>query len=137
VPQIPDTKLIVIENLQKSLQGKKVLDGLNLDVQAGETRVIVGGSGEGKSVLLKHIVGLLVPDAGRVIVDGIELDPFNPKTVERIRERTAMVFQGAALFDSLNVRGNVAFALINRRKLADNEIDRIVREKLKHVNLAG
>ena len=127
--------IIHIENLHKTLQGKKVFEGLNLDVFEGETRVIVGGSGEGKSVLLKHIIGLMESASGRIIVDGIEMDHKRLQTVERIRHQIGMVFQAGALFDSLTVRDNVAFALINRSNLAEEEINRIVREKLLLVNL--
>lgn len=131
-----NTKSIIhIENLHKTLQEKRVFDGLNLDVHEGETRVIVGGSGEGKSVLLKHIIGLMEPDSGRIVIDGIEMDHKRPQTIERIRQRISMVFQAAALFDSLTVRDNVAFALLNRDNADDKEINRIVQEKLSVVNL--
>ena len=129
--------IISIRDLHKTLQNKKVLNGVNLDVDAGETRVIVGGSGEGKSVLLKHIIGLMVPDSGTIMVDGIELDVSHRESVTRIRSRIGMVFQGAALFDSLDVRDNVAFSLINTHRVVEEEIDRIVAEKLALVNLEG
>ncbi len=129
--------IIIIEDLVKTLQDKLVLNGLNLEVEPGETRVIVGGSGEGKSVLLKHIIGLMVPDRGRIIVDKIELDHTNPQSIDEIRRRVAMVFQGAALFDSLTVRDNVGFSLINLRQMPDEEIDRVVKEKLSLVNMEG
>lgn len=129
--------IILIRDLHKTLENKKVLDGVNLSISRGETRVIVGRSGEGKSVLLKHIIGLMVPDKGEIWVDGIKVDPYDEKSVARVRERTGIVFQHAALFDSLNVRDNVAFALINKHRLPDKEIDRIVAEKLALVNLSG
>ena len=127
--------IIVIEDLYKRLKGRGVFRGVNLTVERGETRVIVGGSGVGKSVLLKHITGLMHPDRGRIIIEDIELDLHKPATVLQVRERIGMVFQNAALFDSLNVRDNVGFALINRRKMSEKEVDMVVAEKLALVNL--
>ncbi|MCD6385923.1 ATP-binding cassette domain-containing protein [Candidatus Sumerlaeota bacterium] len=129
--------IILIQDLHKTLENKKVLDGVNLSISEGETRVIVGQSGEGKSVLLKHIIGLMIPDKGSIWVDGIKVDPFDERAIARVRERTGIVFQHSALFDSLTVRENVAFALINKHKLSNKEIDRIVAEKLALVNLSG
>jgi phospholipid/cholesterol/gamma-HCH transport system ATP-binding protein len=129
--------VIVIEDLHKHLQNKHVLRGINLEVRRGETRVIVGQSGEGKSVLLKHILGLMVPDRGRIIIDGNELDLGKSMSIQRVQQKISMVFQQSALFDSLNVRDNVGFTLINKRVLNEGKIDRVVMEKLAMVNLHG
>ncbi len=132
-----NSNVIIISDLKKNLENKQILNGVNLEVEKGESRVIVGGSGEGKTILLKHIIGLMIADSGRIVVDGIELNERKPETIERIRDRTSMVFQGAALFDSLNVRENVAFTLINKHRLSEEKVHEIVRDKLAMVNLEG
>jgi phospholipid/cholesterol/gamma-HCH transport system ATP-binding protein len=114
-----------------------VLDGVDLSIERGETRVVIGRSGEGKSVLLKHVIGLLRPDAGDLQVNGITLNWRKKETLARVREIIGMLFQGAALFDSLNVHDNVAFALIEQGRMSEAEIDRVVEEKLDLVNLRG
>ena len=127
--------MIKIEDLHKSFGDNHVLKGINLEVRDGETLVIIGRSGCGKSVLLKHIVGLLKPDKGRVVVDGIEVHRVSRREVFDLRRRFGMVFQGAALFDSLTVKENVAIGLREHLKLSEEEIDRIVKEKLELVGL--
>ena len=103
--------LILLDDVWKSFGELHVLCGLNLDIRGGETAVIMGESGSGKSVILKHIIGLLKPDRGRVIFDHIEISAQDDSSLARIRERFGMVFQMAALFDSMTVRENVAFGI--------------------------
>lgn len=103
--------MIEIENLHKTLSGKEVLAGVDLRIAEGESLVIMGPSGTGKSVLLKHIVGLMDPDAGDVRVDGISVPRADRREITRIRSRIAYVFQNSALFDSLTVRGNLFMGL--------------------------
>ena len=129
--------MIRLEGLRKRFGPKVVLDGLDLAVDPGETRVVIGRSGEGKSVLLKHIIGLIEPDAGSIEIDGTALDLRNKESVERVRRMVGMLFQSAALFDSLTVRDNVAFGLVEHRRISAAEIDRVVGEKLELVNLPG
>lgn len=129
--------MIHLNKVRKRFEKNWVLKGVDLSVDAGETRVVIGQSGEGKSVLLKHIIGLLQPDSGDIRVDGVSLDFRDRRSVSRVRSAVGMLFQGSALFDSLNVHDNVAFGLIEQRKLARREIDRIVEEKLELVNLRG
>ena len=129
--------MIRIAGLKKRFGNKMVLDGVDLSIERGETRVVIGRSGEGKSVLLKHVIGLLRPDAGDLQVNGITLNWRKKETLARVREIIGMLFQGAALFDSLNVHDNVAFALIEQGRMSEAEIDRVVEEKLDLVNLRG
>lgn len=112
-----------------------VLDGLDLHVKRGESMVVIGGSGVGKSVLLKHIIGLLDPDEGTVTVDGQDLSKLRGSELIEFRKKFGMLFQGAALFDSMDVRDNVAFALMEHTRLKPSKIDEIVREKLRIVGL--
>ncbi len=127
--------MIKIENLHKSFGDKKVFAGLNLDILDGETITVIGRSGEGKSVLLKHIMGLMEPDDGRVLIDGDDITNSTYNQKMKIRRKLGMLFQMAALFDSMTVKENVAFALREHTKLSDKEIDEIVRRKLELVNL--
>jgi phospholipid/cholesterol/gamma-HCH transport system ATP-binding protein len=129
--------LIRCEGLHKSFDGLKVLAGLDLDVFKGETLVIIGESGCGKSVLLKHLIGLLRPDAGRVLFAGTDITGLAEGKLIGIRTRLGMLFQGSALFDSLNVLENVAFPLREHRRLPEPEVRRIVAEKLAVVGLTG
>ncbi|MFH1847973.1 MAG: ABC transporter ATP-binding protein [Candidatus Omnitrophota bacterium] len=113
------------------------MDNLNLTINTGETMVIIGRSGVGKSVLLKHIIGILKPDSGQVIVDGIDVTKLGEKELNNFRMHCGMLFQGAALFDSLSVGENVGFTLIEH-KLKDKEaIRERVKECLGHVGLHG
>ena len=129
--------LIRCEGLCKSFNGLKVLVGLDLDVLRGETLVIIGESGCGKSVLLKHLIGLLRPDSGRVLFAGTDITRLAEGELIGIRTRLGMLFQGAALFDSLSVLENVAFPLREHRRLPEREVRRIVAEKLAVVGLTG
>lgn len=129
--------MISIEQLHKSFGDHHVLRGVNLRIQEGNTTVILGASGSGKSVLMKHIIGLLRPDQGKVIVDGIDTSSLGEKQMAIVREKFGMVFQGSALFDSMTVGDNVAFPLRERRRLNEKEIHDIVADKLKLVDLEG
>jgi len=114
-----------------------VLDGLNLVIEPGRTTVIIGRSGGGKSVLLKHIIGLMKPDQGKILVDGVDIARLNDRGLNEIRKRFGMLFQEAALFDSLTVGENVAFPLREHTKMTDLEIRLEVKERLKAVGLFG
>ncbi|HEY3220170.1 MAG TPA: ATP-binding cassette domain-containing protein [Gemmatimonadales bacterium] len=128
--------MIEFQDLQKGFDGKEVLRGLSLRIRDGETVVIIGYSGTGKSVALKHIVGLLHPDAGDVIVDGHAVSTLDRDGLTALREGIGYVFQFAALFDSLTVAENLALGLRRRRVSAD-EIEDRVREALALVDLSG
>jgi len=124
------------ENLHKAFGDKPVLAGLTLEVRDGETMVVIGYSGTGKSVALKHIVGLLDPDAGDVVVDGRAVSTLDRDALTALRREIGYVFQFAALFDSMTVAENVALGL-RRRGLADQEIAERVAEALALVDLTG
>jgi phospholipid/cholesterol/gamma-HCH transport system ATP-binding protein len=128
--------VIAFQGLSKAFDGKQVLTGLTLDVRDGETMVIIGYSGTGKSVALKHIVGLLKPDAGDVIVDGQAVSTLERTALNALRRDIGYVFQFAALFDSMTVTDNVALGL-RRRGLKDEEIAERVAEALAVVDLTG
>ena len=130
--------MIEIRNLHKSFDDFKVLKGVDLTIPKGKVTVIIGPSGCGKSVLLRHIIGLLKPDRGQVVVDGVDLEKLSDDEINDFRRRFGMLFQHAALFDSLNVFDNVAFPIIEScrgKELPD--VGRIVREKLGLVGLEG
>lgn len=129
--------MIKLVDVHKSFGRQKVLNGINLDIEDGKTTIIIGGSGGGKSVLLKHIIGLLRPDSGQVLVDGVDITELNDRKLNEIRKKFGMLFQEAALFDSMNVMENVAFPLREHTKKKDAEIRRIVAERLKAVGLPG
>lgn len=127
--------MISVRDLYKSFGDHQVLKGVDLDVDEGTTCVILGGSGSGKTVLMKHIIGLLKPDRGQVFVDGEDVVPLNDLELERIRRKFGMVFQGSALFDSMTVGENVSFPLREHSKLSEAEIRTRVEEKLAIVGL--
>jgi phospholipid/cholesterol/gamma-HCH transport system ATP-binding protein len=129
--------MIEVRNLQKSFGASKVLDGVSFRIENGESVVIIGRSGGGKSVLLKHLVGLLQPDAGEVLIDGENIGPLNERQLLRVRKKFGMVFQGAALFDSMTVAENVAFAFRRHKNLTAGEIARRVAATLEMVDLPG
>lgn len=129
--------MIEIRNIKKRFRDKEVLRGVSLDIKTGETMVIIGRSGCGKSVMLKHIVGLLVPDEGEVLVDGEVITKMTTQDLYKVRLKFGMLFQGAALFDSMSVGENVGIALKENKHMAQAEIDRIVVEKLELVGLPG
>ncbi|HYA03579.1 MAG TPA: ABC transporter ATP-binding protein [Syntrophobacteria bacterium] len=128
---------IRVVDVHKTLGGKVVLGGINLDIERGKTTVIIGRSGGGKSVLLKHVIGLMKPDSGHVLVDGIEITRLTDRELNEVRKKFGMLFQGGALFDSMTVGENVAFPLIEHTKKPEQEIREIVREKLHQVGLKG
>ncbi len=128
--------MIDIINLHKSFNGQHVLRGIDLHIPRGKVTVIIGGSGSGKTVLLRHIIGLLRPDEGRVLVDRVNIHALPRAELAEFRKRFGMLFQNAALFDSLSVFDNVAFPLIEHRKMRDPEaIREIVDARLKLVGL--
>jgi len=130
--------MIEIKNLHKSFGSKKVLSGVDLTIHDGETIVIIGRSGCGKSVLLKHIVGLLSPDEGFVKVEGKIISELSEKELYEVRRNFGFLFQGAALFDSMTVGENVALPLVeSNTKNAESDIVKLVEEKLELVGLPG
>lgn len=129
--------MIEVRNLEKSFGAQKILDGVNLRIETGESVVIIGRSGGGKSVLLKHIIALTKPDAGEVLIDGENVVPMDERELLRVRSKFGMLFQGAALFDSMTVAENVAFAFRRDKQISQTEIDRKVAEALEVVDLPG
>ena len=129
--------MIRIRGLKKKLGAKQVLDGVDLDVETGESIVIMGRSGTGKSVLLKHIIGLMTPDEGSIEVDGVNIVGLSERDLNEIRKRFGMLFQGAALFDSMTVGENVGLALVEHLRLPRPEVRRRVAERLEWVGLTG
>jgi phospholipid/cholesterol/gamma-HCH transport system ATP-binding protein len=129
--------MIEVKDVHKSFGKQKVLDGVNLEIEDGKTTVIIGRSGGGKSVLLKHIIGLLKPDSGQVMVDGVDITKLNDRDLNEIRKKFGMLFQEAALFDSMNVRENVAFPLREHAQMGEKEIREIVADRLRAVGLSG
>jgi phospholipid/cholesterol/gamma-HCH transport system ATP-binding protein len=129
--------MIRIENLQKSFGGNYVLRGVNLQVQQGESVTVIGGSGSGKSVLIKHIIGILQPDQGDIFIDGTNIGRLEEKELYTIRRKFGMLFQAAALFDSMSVWENVGFALLRARTYSEEEVREIASEKLNLVGLVG
>ena len=126
--------MIKIEGLKKSFGDNEVLRGTDLEIRDGETIVIIGQSGGGKSVLLKHLCGLLKPDSGKVLVDGVDIVPLDEEELTPIRKEFGFLFQGAALFDSMTLYDNVAFPLREERR-PESEVDKLVEEALKIVDL--
>ena len=129
--------MIKIKNVHKSFGDNRVLSGVNLEIEDGETITIIGGSGCGKSVLLKHIVGLLKPEVGEIEVDGQEITRLGIEELAEVQKKFGVLFQGAALFDSLTVGENIAFGLRMLTDLGEREIRRRASEKLSMVGLEG
>jgi phospholipid/cholesterol/gamma-HCH transport system ATP-binding protein len=129
--------MIEVRNVTKRFGTQEVLKGASLRIDRGEAVVIIGRSGGGKSVLLKHLIALLQPDSGQVLVDGQNLCALNERELLRVRRKFGMLFQGAALFDSLTVFENVAFVLERERTHTPAEIKRLVGEALEWVELPG
>lgn len=129
--------MIEIIDLYKSFNGQPVLRGINLSIKKGEITVIIGPSGCGKTSIVRHMIGLLKPDRGRVMVDGIDINTLDPQKLNAFRKRFGMLFQHAALFDSMNVFENVAFPLREHSKKDEATIRRVVSEKLRVVGLEG
>jgi phospholipid/cholesterol/gamma-HCH transport system ATP-binding protein len=129
--------VIKVEGLVKAFRSQRVLRGVDLDVPPGSITIVIGRSGGGKSVLLRHLLGLLVPDAGRIIVGGLEVTGLGRADFDRVRERYGVVFQGGALFDSLTCGQNVAFPLREKTRLSRAAIADRVERALDQVGLAG
>lgn len=129
--------MIEVRQLHRSFSGKPILDGVSFRIEKGESVVIIGRSGGGKSVLLKHLIGLLNPDQGDVLIDGHNIVGVNERQLLDIRRRFGMLFQSAALFDSMTVAENVAFPLHQNRTLTPKQIATRVNEALEMVDLAG
>jgi phospholipid/cholesterol/gamma-HCH transport system ATP-binding protein len=129
--------VIRVEDVHKAFGAQPVLRGVTLEVLNGEIMIIIGRSGGGKSVFLRHLLGLLRPDRGRIWVDAQELSALRGRALDRIRERYGVVFQGGALFDSLTVFDNVAFPLREKTRLPTAEIATRTEEKLAQVGLTG
>ena len=129
--------MIEIRDLKKSFDENQVLLGVNLVINKGETLVIIGRSGCGKSVLLKHIIGLMKPDEGQVIIEGQDIAKISIKELYKLRAKFGFLFQGAALFDSMDVGENVGLALQENTRMKPDEIKKVVAEKLELVGLPG
>src|SRR5277367_6603477 len=129
--------MIEVRDLKKSFGAQPILDGVSFRIENGESVVIIGRSGGGKSVLLKHIIGLLQPDGGEIFIDGENIVAMNERQLLRVREKFGMVFQGAALFDSMTVAENVAFPLRRHEHLTEMEIASRVAKALEVVDLPG
>ena len=127
---------IRVRGLNKTFGPQHVLRGVDLDIERGKTNIIIGGSGQGKSVLMKHLMGLLKPDSGEIWVDGVDVVPFKDAEMTKLRRKYGMVFQYAALFDSMNVVENIAFPLLERYKLPKAEVMERVRDLLRRLDLA-
>ncbi len=127
--------MITLHNIHKAFGEQVVLQGLNLSIPAGAITAVIGPSGEGKSVLIKHMIGLLSPDSGTVTIEGSDLATMSRSELNRFRERFAMVFQNAALFDSMTVYENMAFPLEEKTRISREEIDTRINAALMEVGL--
>ncbi|MDO9229486.1 MAG: ABC transporter ATP-binding protein [Syntrophales bacterium] len=129
--------MIKLVDLHKSFGRQKVLDGLDLEIEKGKTTVIIGRSGGGKSVLLKHMIGLLRPEQGQILIDGTDITKLKDRALNEIRKKFGMLFQEAALFDSMTVAENVAFPLREHTTMKEKEIRETVADRLRSVGLTG
>jgi len=129
--------MIQVVDLHRSFGDHVVLNGISIEVERGTTFVVLGGSGSGKTVLMKHVIGLLRPDSGTVLVDGIEIPKLEGRALTEARRMFGMVFQGAALFDSMTVGENIAFPLEQHTDLSEAEIRARVAEVLSWIDLEG
>ena len=129
------SNIIQLKGVEKTLGGQAVLRGVDLDIPKGDLTTIIGPSGEGKSVLLKHIIGLMRPDRGQVLIDGVDLAQVHDRELNEIRKKFAMLFQSAALFDSMTVFENVAFPLREKRLVSESDVQKYVPEMLERVGL--
>jgi phospholipid/cholesterol/gamma-HCH transport system ATP-binding protein len=129
--------MIEVRDLKKSFASHRVLDGVSFSIEKGESVVIIGASGGGKSILLKHLIGLLQPDEGDVLIDGESIGRKNERELIEVRRKFGMLFQSAALFDSMTVEENVGFVLRRERKMKEAQIKERVAEVLEMVDLDG
>jgi phospholipid/cholesterol/gamma-HCH transport system ATP-binding protein len=129
--------MIETRYLRKTFKSQTVLDGVSFKIENGESVAIIGRSGGGKSVLLKHLIGLMQPDSGEVLIDGENIVGMNERQLLRVRRKFGMLFQGAALFDSMSVAENVAFGLRRLEHLTEGEIAKKVAHALEVVDLPG
>jgi phospholipid/cholesterol/gamma-HCH transport system ATP-binding protein len=129
--------MIRVEAFHRSFDGNEVLRGVNLEISPGEVVALIGGSGCGKSVLLKHIAGLMKPDRGRIILDGKDLVTLRERELKALRDRMGFLFQGGALFDSMTVLENITFPLKEKTRLSSEEIQKLATEELARVGLSG
>ena len=129
--------MIQIQDLHKSFDGNEVIKGISLNINKGAVLALIGGSGKGKSVLLKHVTGLLKPDQGQILIDGMDMARLRGGALTQMRRRMGFLFQGGALFDSMSVYDNVAFPLQEKTKMNEQEIREKVLDSLSQVGLAG
>lgn len=129
--------MIKVVDLHKSFGGQEVLKGINLELETGKITTIIGGSGSGKTVLLKHLNALLRPDRGKVLVDGTDITKLGESQLNEVRRKFGVLFQGAALLDSMTLYDNVAFPLREKTKLPEGEIRKRAEERLAQVGLHG
>ena len=135
ISEMGDPIIIQLKGVEKTLGGQPVLRGVDLAIPKGAITTIIGPSGEGKSVLLKHIIGLMRPDRGQVLVDGVNIATINDRELNEVRKKFSMLFQSAALFDSMDVFDNVAFPLREKRLVSESDVQRYVPEMLERVGL--
>jgi phospholipid/cholesterol/gamma-HCH transport system ATP-binding protein len=128
--------MIEIRNLHKAFTAKKVLQGVDLDIETGKTTTIIGGSGSGKSVLFKHIIGLMQPDEGSILVDGEDIAKMKERDLYRMVEKYGLVFQSGALFDSMTVGKNVAFGIKSQKGMTAADLDAVIEHSLSQVGLS-
>jgi len=129
--------MIRVVDLHKSFGGQEVLKGINLELEKSKITTIIGGSGSGKTVLLKHLNALLLPDRGNILVDSIDITKLGEKKLNEVRRKFGVLFQGAALLDSMTLFDNVAFPLREKTRLSESEIRKKAEESLAQVGLAG
>ena len=129
--------MIKVVDLHKTFGGQAVLKGINLDLETGKVTTIIGGSGSGKTVLLKHLNALLLQDRGSVLVDEKDITKLGERELNEVRQKFGVLFQGAALLDSMTLYDNVAFPLREKTKMSESEIQKRVEERLAQVGLAG
>lgn len=127
--------MIQVENLKKTFGTKEVLKDISFEVEKGTTTIVMGPSGTGKSTVIKHIIGLLMPSSGKIIVDGSDITIASYQELIQIRHKIGFLFQSGALFDSMNIEGNIAFPLKEHTKISKKEIRKKVEEKLEMVGM--
>jgi phospholipid/cholesterol/gamma-HCH transport system ATP-binding protein len=129
--------MIKVVDLHKTFGNQAVLNGIDLELETGKITTIIGGSGSGKTVLLKHLNALLLPDRGSVLVDGKDITKLGERELNEVRQKFGVLFQGAALLDSMTIFDNIAFPLREKTKMTENEIRERAEERLAQVGLAG